>query len=112
MARKVNLERLARDATVPYHPITVADIDDYHAFLVLFEGTFPWHDHDQDELFLVLEGELRLEFKGGLRATTLGPMETLLIQAGTVHQTVAPRRARALVFEKRAVTKETLKDRD
>ncbi len=111
MATKVNLERLARTITVPYTPVTVAEVDEYHAFMVLFEGTFPWHEHEQDELFLVLEGELRVEFKGGLKATTLGPQDSLLIPASTVHQTVAPRRARALVFEKRSVTDETLRDR-
>jgi mannose-6-phosphate isomerase-like protein (cupin superfamily) len=111
MAKKVNLEQLARTITVPYAPVTVAEVDEYHAFIVLFEGTFPWHDHRQDELFIVLDGELRVEFKGGLTATTLGPQDSLLIRSGTVHQTVAPRRARALVFEKRSVTRETLKDR-
>lgn len=111
MARKVNLERIARDATVPFSPLEIADIDDYHAFLVLFEGTFPWHSHEQDEFFLVLEGELRVEFKGGPRATTLGPMDALRIAAGTVHQTVAPRRSRVLVFEQRRVTQETFRDR-
>ncbi len=111
MARKLNLERLARQATVPYVPHDVASIDDYHAFVVLFEGTFPWHAHEQDELFLVLEGELRVEFKGGPKSTTLGPMDSLMVKKGIEHQTVAPRRARALVFEKRSVTQETLKDR-
>jgi len=111
MAHKVNLGRSARDATVPFAPIEVAEIDDYHAFVVLFEGTFPWHDHGRDEFFVVLDGELRVEFKGGLTATTLGPMDTLLVKAGTVHQTVAPRRSRVLVFERQSVTQETFKDR-
>jgi mannose-6-phosphate isomerase-like protein (cupin superfamily) len=111
MAHKVNLERIARDATVPFSPIPVAEIDDYHAFVVLFEGTFPWHDHGRDEFFLVLDGELRIEFKGGLAATTLAPMDTLRVAAGTVHQTVAPRRCRVLVFERQSVTQETFKDR-
>ena len=111
MARKINLERLARKTTEPFVPRDVAIIDDYHAFVVMFEGTFPWHAHEQDELFLVLEGELRVEFKGGLEATTLGPMDTLTIKKKVVHQTVAPRRCRALVFEKRSGTQETLKDR-
>ena len=110
MARKVNLERLARDATVPFSPIKVADIDDYHAFLVMFEGTFPWHSHDQDEFFVVLEGELRVEFKGGPRSTTLGPMDALRVAAKTVHQTVAPRRSRVLVFEQQRVTQETFRE--
>lgn len=108
MARKLNLERLARDATVAFVPHDVASIDDYHAFVVLFEGTFPWHEHEQDEMFIVLEGELRVEFKGGPKAATLGPMDVLKVDKGVVHQTVAPRRARALVFEKRSVTVATL----
>ncbi len=112
MPRKKNLERMARRVTVPYAPVTLANIDEYHAFVVLFEGTFPWHEHEEDELFVVLEGELRVEFKGGPRATTLGAMDALKIKSGIVHQTVAPRRARALVFEKKSVTKKTLGNRD
>jgi len=111
MARKVNLGRLSRDATVAFSPLEVARIDDYHAFIVLFEGTFPWHSHELDEFFLVLDGELRVEFKGGLRAVSLGPMDSLKVAAGTEHQTVAPRRCRVLVFEKRDVTRETFRER-
>jgi quercetin dioxygenase-like cupin family protein len=107
MARKVNLEQVARDATVPFRPVKVADIDDYHAFVVLFEGTFPWHSHEADEFFTVLDGELRVEFQGSA-ASTLGPMDSLLITRGTVHQTVAPRRTRVLVFERRSITQETV----
>ncbi len=111
MATKIDLGQAARDVVLAYVPRQIAEIDDYHVFLVLFEGTFPWHDHDHDEFFLLLDGELRIEFKGGLKATTLHAMDALRIEAGTVHQTVAPRRARALVFERQDVTRETLKDR-
>lgn len=109
MARKVNLENVAREATVPFSPVKVADIDDYHAFVVLFEGTFPWHAHEADEFFTVIDGELRVEFQGAA-ATTLGPLDSLLIARGTVHQTVAPRRTRVLVFERRSITQETIGD--
>jgi mannose-6-phosphate isomerase-like protein (cupin superfamily) len=111
MTKKLNLEKAARDVVLAYVPRQIAKIDDYHVFMVLFEGTFPWHDHDHDEFFLLLDGELRVEFKGGIKATTLGPMDALLVESGTEHQTVAPRRARALVFERQDVTHETLKDR-
>jgi len=111
MGEKTNLKQAARDLVLAFVPRQIATIDDYHVFIVLFEGTFPWHDHEHDEFFMVLEGELRIEFKGGLKATTLGPMDCLRIESGTVHQTVAPRRARALVFERQDVTQETLKDR-
>ena len=107
MAHKVNLEDMARQATVPFSPVKVADIDDYHAFVVLFEGTFPWHAHEADEFFTVIDGELRVEFQGA-PATTLGPLDSLLITRGTVHQTVAPRRTRVLVFEQRSITQETI----
>lgn len=108
MATKINLQQHAARTTTPYQVHKVADIDEHHAFVVAFEGTFPWHEHDGDEFFLVLEGHLRVEFQGELQATTLGPMDTLCVPRGVVHQTVAPRRARALVFERQNVTRKTL----
>ena len=49
-----------------WKPRVVAEMNDYQFKLVRIEGDFVWHDHkDTDETFLVLEGELRIDFRTG-----------------------------------------------
>lgn len=53
-----------------WQPRVVAEMNDYQFKVVKVEGEFPWHRHaDTDETFVVLEGELRIDVRGGLRAT-------------------------------------------
>ena len=46
-----------------WSPRVVAELNDYQFKLVRIEGDFVWHDHPEtDEAFIVLEGELRIDF--------------------------------------------------
>lgn len=56
--------------------------------LVRVEGEFIWHKHDEtDELFLVLEGELDMEFRDA--TVTLRPGELIVVPRGTEHRPCA-----------------------
>ena len=56
--------------------------------LVKVEGEFIWHQHDEtDELFLILDGELDMEFRE--RTVTLGPGELIVVPKGTEHRPCA-----------------------
>nr|WP_255682224.1 cupin domain-containing protein [Luteimonas sp. BDR2-5] len=68
--------------------------------LSVFEGEYRWHFHpDTDELFLVMAGELHIEFEGGTEAT-LREWQCMVVPAGTVHRTRAVGRTVNVTFEK------------
>ena len=57
--------------------------------LAKLEGDFHWHQHDAtDELFLVIEGKLEIEFED--RTQTLGAGEMIVVPRGTLHCPRAP----------------------
>jgi len=81
-----------------WHPRIIGELNGQHVKLAKVKGEFIWHHHqNEDELFLVLEGELRLEFRDG--AVTLGPGEMYIVPRGVEHRPVAPDEAHILMFE-------------
>ena len=49
-----------------WQPKVVAEMNDYQFKIVKLQGDFVWHDHkDTDETFIVMEGELRIDFRDG-----------------------------------------------
>jgi mannose-6-phosphate isomerase-like protein (cupin superfamily) len=68
--------------------------------LSVFEGEYRWHHHpDSDELFLIVAGELQIEFEGGAHAT-LTEWQCMVVPAGTVHRTRAIGRTVNVTYEK------------
>ena len=68
--------------------------------LSVFEGEYRWHHHpDSDELFLVVAGELQIDFEGRAQVT-LTEWQSMVIPAGTVHRTRAVRRTVNVTYEK------------
>lgn len=67
--------------------------------MAVFQGIYRWHHHpDCDELFLVLEGELCIDFTDGTTAT-IRPSEIDTVPAGVVHRMRAQVRTVNLCFE-------------
>lgn len=86
----------------PWQPKVVAEMNDYQFKIVRLEGDFVWHDHqDSDETFIVLDGELRIDFRDG--AVTLGPGEMFVVPKGVEHKPYAAKEVRALLIEPRGV---------
>jgi mannose-6-phosphate isomerase-like protein (cupin superfamily) len=80
--------------------VIVAAVNDDRMVLAVNTEPYPWHEHpDSDELFLVLEGTLRLDVAGG-RSVDLGPFDTCVIRAGEVHRTTPVGRCVNLVFKR------------
>ncbi|MDP2471130.1 MAG: cupin domain-containing protein [Candidatus Palauibacterales bacterium] len=98
MLDKVNLsDRMAR---IPdcWHPRIVGELNGQHVKLVRLQGEFVWHAHaEEDELFLVLDGTLRMELRDG--AVEIEPGEFLIVPRGVEHRPVAEREVRVLLFE-------------
>jgi mannose-6-phosphate isomerase-like protein (cupin superfamily) len=95
---KVNVaEKLAlfRDH---WHPRVVAELNGQLVKVVKFEGPFVWHQHErEDELFLVLRGSFRMEFRD--RAVDLREGELIVVPRGVEHRPVAEREVEVLLFE-------------
>lgn len=95
---KINLhEKLSR---IPDHwrPRVVAELNGQEVKLVKLQGEFVWHHHEaEDELFLVLRGTLRIDFRDG--AVTLGPGEMLVVPRGVEHRPVAESEVELMLFE-------------
>jgi mannose-6-phosphate isomerase-like protein (cupin superfamily) len=103
---------------VRYPPLVVVDIaaegvavtDDYRnqvlsqvntscLRLAVLTGEYPWHQHPRsDELFLVMDGRLEIDLADG-RRLALGPWQSVVIPAGTVHRTRGVGRTVNLCFE-------------
>jgi mannose-6-phosphate isomerase-like protein (cupin superfamily) len=82
----------------PWQPRIVAELNGQHVKLAKLRGEFVWHHHvDEDELFLVIAGRLRIELRDG--ALELGPGEMAVIPRGVEHRPVAEEEAHVLLFE-------------
>ena len=96
--KKVNLEEKLRLFDDHWKPRVVGQLNGQHVKLVKLKGEFVWHRHESaDELFLVLEGSLRIEMRD--RDITLEPGEFFIVPRGVMHRSVAEEEAHALLFE-------------
>lgn len=96
MPRKVALAEKFAAFSEQWSPKIVARYNDNEVRLCRLEGEFHWHSHaDTDELFLVLEGTLEIDFAD--RTESLGAGEMIVVPRGTEHRPRAPR-GEALVF--------------
>jgi mannose-6-phosphate isomerase-like protein (cupin superfamily) len=76
----------------------VGELNGQHVKLVKFQGEFVWHDHAaEDEMFLVLSGSFRMEFRD--RAVTLNEGEFLIVPRGVEHRPVAENEVEVMLFE-------------
>jgi mannose-6-phosphate isomerase-like protein (cupin superfamily) len=98
MVQKVNLsEKLARVQDL-WSPKVVGEVNDFHVKLVKLKGEFVWHAHErEDELFLVLEGRLRMQFRD--REVALDPGELIIVPRRTEHRPVADGEVHVLLLE-------------
>ncbi|MEP7365315.1 MAG: cupin domain-containing protein [Acidobacteriota bacterium] len=81
-----------------WSPKIVGELNGQHVKLVKFQGEFVWHHHEhEDEMFLVVEGRFRMDFRG--REQWLEAGEFLIVPRGVEHRPVAPEEVSVLLFE-------------
>jgi mannose-6-phosphate isomerase-like protein (cupin superfamily) len=94
-----NLKQLSDSVSEKYKNIVVSEVNDACLRLAVFDGVYDWHHHpDSEELVIVLEGELRIEFENE-NAVTLRCGDTYTVPAGKIHRTIAKGRTVNLCFE-------------
>jgi mannose-6-phosphate isomerase-like protein (cupin superfamily) len=95
---KVNLSEKFARITEQWKPKIVGELNGQQVKLVKFLGPFVWHHHDnEDELFLVVKGRFRMEFRD--RQVWLEEGEFLVVPRGVEHRPVAEEEAHVLLFE-------------
>ena len=73
-----------------WQPKVIAEMNDYQLKIVKLQGDFVWHDHkDTDETFIVLEGDLRIDFRDGAVHVLAGEM--FVVPRGVEHKPYAER---------------------
>jgi mannose-6-phosphate isomerase-like protein (cupin superfamily) len=83
----------------PWFNETLTSVNDAVIRLGVIDGDFHWHKHDdQDEFFLVLDGELLVDIEGS-DTITLGRHQACSVPKGVVHRTRATRRTTILMVE-------------
>ncbi len=96
----VDLRAEQGEVAESYRNQVLLDVNGDCMRLSVFEGEYRWHRHpDSDELFLVVAGELQIDFGDGSRAT-LTEWQGIVVPAGTVHRTRAVGRTVNVTFEK------------
>lgn len=85
-----------------WQPKVIAEMNDYQLKIVKVEGDFVWHDHEAtDEAFMVIEGELRIDFRDG--AVRIRPGELFVVPKGVEHKPFAEKETKVLLIEPRGV---------
>jgi mannose-6-phosphate isomerase-like protein (cupin superfamily) len=95
---KVNLREKLSRFDAQWSPKVVGELNGQLVKLVKFQGPFVWHHHDhEDELFLVVKGRFRMEYRD--RHVWLEEGEFVIVPRGVEHRPVAEEEAHVLLFE-------------
>jgi len=84
-----------------WNPRIVGELNGQQVKLAKLKGEFIWHKHDnEDELFYVLEGTLKIEFRDSI--IVLKPNELIIVPKGIEHRPVAEKEVSVMLFEPKA----------
>ena len=103
MSRQVvNFEQKFSMFAEQWKPKVVAEMNDYQFKVVKLHGDFVWHRHeDTDETFIVMEGELRIDFRDGPVHIRAGEM--YVVPRGVEHKPFAAAEVKLLLIEPKGI---------
>ncbi len=94
----INLEEKLGMFTDHWSPKVVARMNDYHFKLVKIQGDFVWHRHDTtDEVFIVLDGVVRIDFRDG--AVEMRSGEMFVVPRGLEHKPYSEQESKLMLVE-------------
>ncbi|MEO5911565.1 MAG: cupin domain-containing protein [Pelobium sp.] len=95
---KVNIEEKLNLFNDHWNPRIVGGLNGQEVKLVKFKGGFVWHHHEnEDELFLVIDGSFKMEFRDKTVEITKG--EFIIVPKGVEHRPVAETEVSIMLFE-------------
>src|ERR1700681_3063988 len=87
-----------------WQPKVIAEMNDYQFKVVKLQGDFIWHDHkNTDETFIVIEGDLRIDFRDGAVRVSAGEM--FVVPKGVEHKPYAEHEVKLLLIDTRGILK-------
>ncbi len=101
MPQAIAPRQVAASLTEHWSPRVVGEVDDNYVKVAKLLGVFGWHAHDnEDELFLVMQGRLRIEMEAG--AVEIGEGEFYVVPKGVRHNPVAAEEVHVMLFERKS----------
>jgi len=99
---KVTLpKQVAAGLSELWSPRVIAEVDDAYIKVAKIHGSLAWHSHEnEDELFLVLKGALRIEMESG--SVQLNEGEMFVVPKGVRHNPVADEECHILLIERKS----------
>lgn len=102
--KAINLKQKASLITEYWSPRVIAEVDDSYVKIAKVKGEFTWHDHQEDEFFMVIEGQLSIQIQhsDGQKTVVLNPGEIYVVPKGVMHNPVADGECTLMLFEKKS----------
>ncbi|MEO8809493.1 MAG: cupin domain-containing protein [Rhodanobacter sp.] len=101
MPDAISPRHVAAALTEHWSPRVIGELEDSYLKVAKVLGTFGWHSHDdEDELFLILCGRLRIELEAGV--VELGEGELFVVPKGVRHNPVAEEECLILLVERKS----------
>ena len=98
----INLKEKLSKFSDHWSPKVITELNDYQFKLVKIQGEFVWHNHpDTDEVFIVIEGTMNIEFENETVRLTEGEM--LVVPKGVEHKPYAEKECKVMLGEPRGV---------
>ena len=99
---KINIKQKLELFSEHWSPKIISELNDYQIKLVKIKDSFVWHSHeDTDELFLVIEGSMKIEFKE--KTIELNEGEMYVVPKGIEHRPFAENECEIMLIEPKGV---------
>jgi mannose-6-phosphate isomerase-like protein (cupin superfamily) len=96
--RPIHLSKKLNQFSDYWAPKIIAQLNNYHFKLVKFKGDFVWHKHQEtDEAFIVLQGEMCIQFRDG--EVSLESGEMFIVPKGVEHKPLAEQECHVMLIE-------------
>ena len=96
--KKINISQKLAQFKDHWNPRIIGELNQQHVKIAKLKGEFIWHKHDdEDEMFLVLKGTLKIEFRD--RTETIQENEIIIVPKGVEHKPIAEKEVSIMLFE-------------